>query len=255
MSATDVRTPRAMRVKRSDGAALFALGIPFVLLARHFWWVCDDAFISFRYASNWAAGHGLRYNLGEHSPVEGFSNFLWIVPTALIELLGADPTLWMPAISILCGVALLALVYRFLVLRLQVERSVSFLATLTLGFVSSFRRLGDEWSRNDGVRAHRLPPLRPVDRERERPARGVRRRRACALPIENRGHRLGARSGRTCVCFSRRPPSCDSSTTGDRFGHFFRLFRVALRILWATVPASRPVPKLGPFEIGHKSAA
>ena len=138
MSATDVRTPRAMRVKRSDGAALFALGIPFVLLARHFWWVCDDAFISFRYASNWAAGHGLRYNLGEHSPVEGFSNFLWIVPTALIELLGADPTLWMPAISILCGVALLALVYRFLVLRLQVERSVSFLATLTLALFPPF---------------------------------------------------------------------------------------------------------------------
>ena len=32
-------------------------------------WTGDDAFISFRYAANWAAGHGLVWNPGER--VEG----------------------------------------------------------------------------------------------------------------------------------------------------------------------------------------
>jgi arabinofuranosyltransferase len=39
--------------------------------------VVDDAFISFRYADNFAHGLGLVYNPGER--VEGYSNFLWTV--------------------------------------------------------------------------------------------------------------------------------------------------------------------------------
>jgi len=37
--------------------------------------VLDDAYISFRYAANFANGQGLVYNLGER--VEGYTNFLW----------------------------------------------------------------------------------------------------------------------------------------------------------------------------------
>lgn len=40
-----------------------------------FWWVTDDAFISFRYARNLTRGLGLVYNAGER--VEGYTNFLW----------------------------------------------------------------------------------------------------------------------------------------------------------------------------------
>ncbi len=29
-------------------------------------WVCDDAFISFRYARNLVEGHGLVFNVGEY---------------------------------------------------------------------------------------------------------------------------------------------------------------------------------------------
>jgi len=43
--------------------------------------VFEDAFISFRYAYNLAAGHGLIFNAGEH--VWGYSNFLWTVLLAL----------------------------------------------------------------------------------------------------------------------------------------------------------------------------
>ena len=97
-----------------------------------FWFVSDDAFITFRYARNWVGGHGLRYNLGEHSPVEGFSNFLWVVVSAAFEFLEWDPTFWVPLVSLACGVVLLLLVYRTLVDRLDVGRPAAFLSTLTL---------------------------------------------------------------------------------------------------------------------------
>ncbi len=46
------------------------------------WFLCDDAFISFRYVRNLLAGHGLVFNPGEY--VEGYTNFLWIVELAAI---------------------------------------------------------------------------------------------------------------------------------------------------------------------------
>jgi arabinofuranosyltransferase len=39
--------------------------------------ICDDAFISFRYAKHLADGQGLVFNLGER--VEGYTNFLWVL--------------------------------------------------------------------------------------------------------------------------------------------------------------------------------
>jgi len=55
-------------------------------------WVCDDAFISFRYADNLVHGLGLVYNAGER--VEGYSNFLWTLWTALGMGLGVTPETW-----------------------------------------------------------------------------------------------------------------------------------------------------------------
>ena len=52
-------------------------------------WVCDDSFISFRYAENFIGGHGLVYNVGER--VEGYSNLLWTLLVALWMRLGTDP--------------------------------------------------------------------------------------------------------------------------------------------------------------------
>jgi arabinofuranosyltransferase len=45
--------------------------------AWHLRWLCDDAFISFRYGENLVRGHGLVFNPGER--VEGYTNFLWTV--------------------------------------------------------------------------------------------------------------------------------------------------------------------------------
>ncbi|WP_263831203.1 hypothetical protein [Salinibacter sp.] len=61
------------------GAVVMAIGLfvawPFTV---------DDAFISFRYAKNFAEGHGLVWNPGL-DPVEGYTNFSWVVLCALYE--------------------------------------------------------------------------------------------------------------------------------------------------------------------------
>ena len=52
--------------------------------------LCDDAFISFRYARNLASGHGLVFNPG-HERVEGFTNPLWVLALAGLDVAGAPP--------------------------------------------------------------------------------------------------------------------------------------------------------------------
>lgn len=49
----------------------------------------DDAFISFRYARNFANGQGLVFNPGDR--VEGYTNFLWTVLLGVGMRFGADP--------------------------------------------------------------------------------------------------------------------------------------------------------------------
>jgi len=51
-------------------------------------WIPDDAYISFRYARNFARGMGLVFNPGER--VEGYSNFLWTLVLGLLNRLGID---------------------------------------------------------------------------------------------------------------------------------------------------------------------
>jgi len=93
----------------STGAAAAAA---YLFLVHRFWFVTDDAFISFRYASNWARGLGLRYNPGDHTPVEGYSNFLWVVVCGGMERLGLSPVLWAPIISLMAGGLLLHRVHQ-----------------------------------------------------------------------------------------------------------------------------------------------
>jgi arabinofuranosyltransferase len=123
---------------RRDRLAMLALSVPFCLLVYRFWFVCDDAYISFRYARNWVQGHGLRYNLGEQPPVEGYSNFLWVVLSAAFELMGANPERWIPFVSVGCGLVLLALVQRTLLTRFDTGAAPAFFATLTLASFPPF---------------------------------------------------------------------------------------------------------------------
>ncbi|HKQ60690.1 MAG TPA: hypothetical protein VJS92_05345, partial [Candidatus Polarisedimenticolaceae bacterium] len=70
-------------------------------------WTTDDAFISFRYARNLVDGLGLVFNAGER--VEGYSNFLWTVWTAVGLRAGVTAEGWANAWSIACYLGTIAL--------------------------------------------------------------------------------------------------------------------------------------------------
>lgn len=83
-----------------SGRVLFSVMIlaMIALWGVHAWayrWLCDDAYISFRYVRQWMRGEGLVFNPGEW--VEGYTNFLWIVELyGLWRLTGYSPvdTAW-----------------------------------------------------------------------------------------------------------------------------------------------------------------
>lgn len=93
----------------------------------------DDAYISFRYAENWARGLGLVFNAGER--VEGYSNFLWVVLLMPAARLGANLVLVSQALGLLCSVASLALAMAALrrVLRAHHPAAGAFVALLLAG--------------------------------------------------------------------------------------------------------------------------
>ena len=100
------------RLERSHRSPIFELGAALALIigvavAVRLAWVCDDAFISFRYADNLVHGLGLVFNAGER--VEGYSNFLWTVGVALGMRLGVDPESWTVAWGIFFYAATIAL--------------------------------------------------------------------------------------------------------------------------------------------------
>jgi hypothetical protein len=75
------------------GSSRIVVGVALTLLvvglvrAAQLAWICDDAFVSLRYAENLVAGHGLVYNPGEL--VEGYTNLLWTLLLAAALYLGA----------------------------------------------------------------------------------------------------------------------------------------------------------------------
>ncbi len=92
-------SPRVVRV-----VTLAALSVLAMAWAWSRAWVCDDAFISFRYAENFAGGLGLVYNAGER--VEGYSNPLWVWLCALAVRCGLDPVTFGQGLGIVCYGAL-----------------------------------------------------------------------------------------------------------------------------------------------------
>lgn len=74
--------------------------------SRRYDFLSDDAFISFRYAVNLAAGDGLVFNPGDR--VEGYTNLLYVLLLAGLARCGADPVGAGRAIGIL-STAMLAL--------------------------------------------------------------------------------------------------------------------------------------------------
>ncbi|HEX2876620.1 MAG TPA: hypothetical protein VHP33_35460, partial [Polyangiaceae bacterium] len=83
-------------------------------------WTCDDAYISYRYAKNLIEGHGLVYNLGER--VEGYTNLLWTLWSAVGLALQIAPDTWSNIWSLLAYGSVLLLL---LSLHLELRRSLA----------------------------------------------------------------------------------------------------------------------------------
>jgi arabinofuranosyltransferase len=84
----------------------------FVLHAVYLGVVAEDAYISFRFAKNLAAGNGLLWNVGE-APVEGYTNFLWIILNAMALRLGLDVGRFSQVLGLVASLVSLAYVYLF----------------------------------------------------------------------------------------------------------------------------------------------
>ncbi|HYB44062.1 MAG TPA: hypothetical protein VEL75_19955, partial [Candidatus Methylomirabilis sp.] len=92
-------------------------------------WIMDDAGISYAYARNAAAGHGFVSQPGR-PPVEGFSNFLWVLLLMPLFALGIfDPVIAVKALGAVLVLASLALLQRAL-LREFARPGPALLATL-----------------------------------------------------------------------------------------------------------------------------
>ena len=119
------------------------MGLPFLLYLGHALplagWVVDDAGITFAYSRSLAHGHGLVAQPGA-PPVEGYSNFTWLVLMAPFFWVGAfDPVVTPKIVSAILVLATFVLVRRTLgVLSAHPDLGAAFVCTLlaaNTGFV------------------------------------------------------------------------------------------------------------------------
>jgi hypothetical protein len=90
-------------------ALAVALGLAAAALLLAAWgFTTDDAWIPLRYARHLVAGDGLRWNAGE-PPVEGYSNFTFVLVGALALAAGSEPVFWLKLLGALSLLAVLAL--------------------------------------------------------------------------------------------------------------------------------------------------
>lgn len=113
--AAGAGTPVEGGVSKAEGVggrvmalALVAALAPFAFLVSKFNFLCDDAFITFRYSRNLSEGLGLVYNPSATPPVEGYSEYLWALLMALGLELGVGPESFSRFLSVGSGVLMVA---------------------------------------------------------------------------------------------------------------------------------------------------
>lgn len=117
--------------------AVAAIALQYVRVLGWAWPVTiDDAYISFRYAKNLAAGHGLTWNPGE-PPVEGYSNFLWVLILTLPHLAGISALTFAKVAGLLASIGTLLGVV-LLVRRLSGSLAAGLVAAVILGHSVDF---------------------------------------------------------------------------------------------------------------------
>ena len=140
MSSDPRRADEGTDVERAAKGTSLGLILPYlpwlallVWLASVAWFLCDDAFISFRYVRNLLEGHGLVFNPGEY--VEGYSNFLWVLELAAIWwALGVAPEDAAPWLSVAFTAGTIAAMLWWIA-RLPLLRHRGLVAWMALGLV------------------------------------------------------------------------------------------------------------------------
>ena len=97
---------------KSSGRILLGLSTALaIVLMLCFAFMQDDAYISFRYSKNLALGNGLSWNIGDKPPVQGYTNFLWVLIMSAPLALGLNIELTITALGILAALLTICFTY------------------------------------------------------------------------------------------------------------------------------------------------
>ncbi len=86
------------------GAIVVAAGLFLWELSAAWAFTPDDAFITFQYARNLAAGFGPTFNAGQ-PPIGGYTSFLWMLVVAVPQVAGFDAVRFAKVTGVLCTIA------------------------------------------------------------------------------------------------------------------------------------------------------
>lgn len=89
---------------------MIAIALVFLAHVLYLNGVAEDAFIALRFAKNLAHGHGLVWNPGA-PPVEGYTDFLWVIAAAAAMAAGLPGVWFVQILSFAAALATLALTY------------------------------------------------------------------------------------------------------------------------------------------------
>lgn len=240
----DPSLPSASRATSFRVTAILILASALLLagwLAGGTWFVCDDAYIAFRYAANWRAGRGIVWNPPPFRPVEGYTSFAWVV---LVgggwRLTGVAPPVLAPALGLFFAAATLGrLWWHGLRMRLPApqEETRLGLVALMLGAVAANRTFL-AWATSGletplfalALLGWTLAMARPLgDEDRLWSARVSAWASVLALTRPD-GYLFVAATLALAVPMGRRART--GSSTGSQWLGFLALLPVAAHVLW-----------------------
>ena len=118
-------------------AALLGIVLVFGVHAFYLHGLAEDAFINFRFSRHLAEGHGLVWNIGE-PPVEGYTNFLWVVLGASAIRAGLDIVAFSQLLGIAASVVTMVVTFVLAHRLLELPRHVALLPPFLLAIAGPF---------------------------------------------------------------------------------------------------------------------
>jgi hypothetical protein len=115
----------------------FMIVVMFILHSLHLAVIAEDSFIGFRYAKNIAEGNGLLWNIGE-SPVEGYTNFLWIIFCSVAILAGTNLLVFVQVAGIALSIIILIYIFNICSRLLELDSYSSLIACAFLALAGPF---------------------------------------------------------------------------------------------------------------------